>query len=201
MPETTTEPTTLAEFPMCWYSPSLGFLVPDPMSDDGQGVMQVANGRVMLCLPDDAARLGAVDRLRAELAETRAAGDALAFAVAPIERMGRGAPGSRLEVLITRAEEWRSVRGDAPAEPPADPTRTSPASTGVGWVLTDPDVALPIHAWSPGLIRDELAAKLGIPGDDITVDCVAGQLRTPTVQVTLRMAELIADGAARGGSR
>lgn len=60
------------------------------------------------------------------------------------------------------------------------------------WVLTDPDIALPIHAWSPGLVVDELAARLGIPGDDITVDRIAAEGRVPTVQVTLRMAELVA---------
>ncbi|WFG44403.1 hypothetical protein [Pseudonocardia alni] len=72
-----------------------------------------------------------VDRLRAELAETRAAGDELALAVAPIERMGRGAPGSRLDVLITRAEAWRSVRGGAPAEPPAEPWCTGTGPSGL----------------------------------------------------------------------
>lgn len=65
-----------------------------------------------------------------------------------------------------------------------------PASTAT-WALTDPDLALPLAAWKPGLVRDELAAKLGIPGDDITVDRIDTDGATPTVQVTLRMAELV----------
>lgn len=64
-----------------------------------------------------------IRRLRAELAETRAAGDALAAAVGRWMDPARSDDdGALTDAVYTAHAEYRSVRGDAPTQPPAEPT-------------------------------------------------------------------------------
>lgn len=72
-----------------------------------------------------AAVVAELDRLRAELAETRSAGNEVVAAADSLVGGGaadwEGLHGTVWSRLSRAADAWRSVRGDAPTEPPADP--------------------------------------------------------------------------------
>lgn len=67
------------------------------------------------------------DRLRAELAETRAELHGATGAAAVLRERGDALADAKNWVgHVVQAERWRSVRGDAPAVPPADPEPARP---------------------------------------------------------------------------
>ena len=75
-----------------------------------------------------------IRRLRAELAETRAAGDELAAAAVLATVLPRNIEQDEMVKrdggLRAALATWRSVRGDAPTQPPADDTA---APVGCEW--------------------------------------------------------------------